>query len=931
MTDQDFGAADFAGLPRKDPKLASESPKNPDSETKSDHAFGHDATVHASKISYNESVFEADLDAHSANTDVESMDGDEDPTLASPGEERILEPARYFDNLNALECNVAANSVLYLYSSNTTTTPISSRSQCSEKGCILRICGKVPSANFADTSNPYLPRHSSNHENCSGIFDLLECRNLLARVMVNAAMMQEARYSNGTFNLLVLDSARSSVARLIPFHVSALNDLFEAFEYICQGYETSHVQSNITRSPRTRIKWPYRALTLKCQNFLIQLCLPQPGDNNPVTVWRRVTHTLDFALLSYAGAHLEAFDEKFLGEERNSFTMHGESRSIRSQTMLDKLYGNSSIVLRRRRLQCLDEFLGRQAVWVFHLDKRRARARDDSRLLLSTRVESLAEIWGPMWKSSPSPNAGKFHEYNIGNGVIIPWNCRKSDAEPLTVQLNDNERFCHWIPSKRYDAEDVEAHQLGIADPFFEGTETLLIGALENSDSCSQSACAMTRLAANLRVNPVCHMSTDDLSRIKSAMWRKMALRQPRTVSAKRYKDSHAVQIQGSAMGFFSVADTITYKRRSGQSMKDALIERWRYGKWNPAELESFSGVEISLCTNNARKQRLMDILRTKTMRKYLSSISFEWADEACKHKYFESLVDPKTFYRSWNICSLYRKYWGKAISACLDALQETGVNEDNLGLSALWVESFDEESKTACDISVNPDDDSDLANGLDQLVFERTEEWIVTLTRSEHNWTGFLHDSTVSLTMAVMDSACLTLDSPVEQVRDCQLGLNNKKHNTVKRLAAEYPVLQTALQINQDLLRNEGLKYENISWSIQDLKKGARFSLGEQGFLTVFMQPKVLAKPVLFMEWHPVKSKKWQELKDVSIHEDLLGKDPEKHHQEYITGKWDVEPLPIIILSKTKKAAWLDSKARNLTHDACAAQAASHVSRLTP
>ena len=57
--------------------------------------------------------------------------------------------------------------------------------------------------------------------------------------------------------------------------------------------------------------------------------------------------------------------------------------------------------------------------------------------------------------------------------------------------------------------------------------------------------------------------------------------------------------------------------------------------------------------------------------------------------------------------------------------------------------------------------------------------------------------------------------------------------------------------------------------------------------------------------------SKKWHELKEVSINEDLLGKCPERHHQEYIRGKWDVEPLPVLILSKSNKVAALEGVER--------------------
>jgi hypothetical protein len=67
-------------------------------------------------------------------------------------------------------------------------------------------------------------------------------------------------------------------------------------------------------------------------------------------------------------------------------------------------------------------------------------------------------------------------------------------------------------------------------------------------------------------------------------------------------------------MGFVSVADAMTYKRRAGQSMKDVLVERWRNGVRNISDLEIYGGVEVSLCTRNARRRRIRQILATQTM-----------------------------------------------------------------------------------------------------------------------------------------------------------------------------------------------------------------------------------------------------------------------------------------------------------------------------
>ena len=57
------------------------------------------------------------------------------------------------------------------------------------------------------------------------------------------------------------------------------------------------------------------------------------------------------------------------------------------------------------------------------------------------------------------------------------------------------------------------------------------------------------------------------------------------------------------------------------------------------------------------------------------------------------------------------------------------------------------------------------------------------------------------------------------------------------------------------------------------------------------------------------MKSKRWQELKDVIINKNLLGRDSGRHHQEYVGGKWDVQPLSILILSESNKVVFRNRK----------------------
>ena len=553
--------------------------------------------------------------------------------------------------------------------------------------------------------------------------------------------------------------------------------------------------------------------------------------------------------------------------------------------------------MRRRSLQCLDVFLGEKPVWVFQLSSNFHR-NDDTRLFLATDIQSLADIWGPVWKSTRDSAPTEIHEYNVGNGVIVPWH-QTSTGYQLPAKTV-TEVFCHWIPSIDCNTKCIEDGQTGVLRKFFRDTDRLLIGA---------------DVGNGLRLIDDCQASMD---LVKDGLRRKGALRVPRTSKSRRYQDAHAVQIQGSAMGFVSIADTVTYKRRKGHSMKDTLVERWRFGPRNPVDLEAYSGVEVSLCTKNARRRRLLHLLDSQTMRNYLKDISFSFISDDCEESYFRALQSPKTFRQLWKRRSDWRLSIGDAVSRCLDALQETGIDGEYHELTALWVDALHEGSiydsdgdKLSC--LEDPAPESSESSIRPNCDFIPTEEWIVTLFRSEHTWTGFLKDSPECLTMAVMSTACLDFDDVQGFGRRC-LAPSPQKDGSTLMWKPGYPVLQTAILLNEDTLKDEGLTcakprpgHKRLYWDTTKLKNGSRFMLGDQGRLTVISAP--MCDCPLIAEWEPVKSVKFQELKNVTINEIALGKNEERHHQEYIRGTWRTSPLDVLLLSKSTKTRFCEAR----------------------
>ena len=115
--------------------------------------------------------------------------------------------------------------------------------------------------------------------------------------------------------------------------------------------------------------------------------------------------TLDFAVLSYARAHIGSVDETYLGARINSFEISSpilvsnQKRAPRSTRV---------IRMRRRSLHCLDQFLHRE-FWVFHLELQDDQDQMNGRLLLATQMATFADIWGTLWKCTRSSKADEIY------------------------------------------------------------------------------------------------------------------------------------------------------------------------------------------------------------------------------------------------------------------------------------------------------------------------------------------------------------------------------------------------------------------------------------------------------------------------------------------------------------------------------------------
>lgn len=835
-----------------------------------------------------------DLELEEDSDDMASVASD-DPALTAASDGRILHPREYFHKLEVLEKEIFDDSS-FLF-----PEIASAAGSTQEKDDLLSSYFSFHFQSRIENNEVVRVIKTSKS---ARLLSLLECYNIIGRTGRSLARLRTAGYLFETLTFLVMerDPFRRRIAKMVKIPVRQVLNLGLTFELTLKGvlYELSALQfgqdsKDIVNSIVEKQDGSHR-LTAQCGEMLSSIDLsPHPPVHvgSPI-VWDCAVQSLQLGVLSYAGAHLQRFDLQLIGSEIPSFQLPiniaYEDSTLRE---ISSRPNRTVITLQRRQFQCLDKLLRSCRPWVFHQN---AFRDDNEPLHLSTSIESLTDLWGPSWKIIGEH--GSIQQYDIGNGSIVPWS-ENAEYHSIYSATNPSEVYCHWISSKDWNEQLIEENQSGLPRKYFLETDTLLIGA--NTEF-------------GLNINQDCTSSPERLSRMKTQLFDQGALRIPRTFRDKRYIDSHAMQVSGTALGIISGTGIVTYKRRVGHTMKDALVERWRHNLRSPLDLEAFSGVEVSFCTRNARRRRLMHLLGSNTMRNYLNTISFNWASEDCELAYFKALRCPKLLRRFWKDHKDWQENVGNAVSICLDALEETGIDDDSGELSALWVESFGGQGDSDGESDGEDHQEGEVVSPPGALVSQAPtvaketdpsfcEEHIVTLFRSEHTWTGFLQDSEESLTMAIVGMTCLDFLHEKGYGRRCpgQRALANDASKS-----KGFAVLQTSLKLNESMLKDEKLKKEQVDsgrktiWDAKDLKRGTSFSLGNHGTLKV-LTASTRTCPVI-AEWSAIKSEIMKEVKNVAINEKMLGRPAERHHCEYIRGSWEAKPLPVLVMSKSAK-----------------------------
>ncbi|KAK1754028.1 hypothetical protein QBC47DRAFT_33470 [Echria macrotheca] len=267
---------------------------------------------------------------------------------------------------------------------------------------------------------------------------------VLVGVSSNLSRLQRAHFCDETINALVMERGRHQVARLTDLSISFIRRFVaRSLEFIdgdeirdhgwstsflrycvdtlgwfglrphsLQDFSHSHARTSSSGSHGNKRQWSHGTVNLALVHAL-----------------RALAYTLDIAVVSFAGAHLEHFDDVYFARPHERHGIYQIPCDADSK---------SSVMIFRRHFECLAGFLGDHPAWVFEVHER-GHVIDLSRnLYLRASPEELANVWGPVWRSEDLSPQGRTR-FLLSRGLIVGW--RHSSNDP---PLLPGEYFCHW-------------------------------------------------------------------------------------------------------------------------------------------------------------------------------------------------------------------------------------------------------------------------------------------------------------------------------------------------------------------------------------------------------------------------------------------------------------------------------------------------------
>lgn len=377
---------------------------------------------------------------------------------------------------------------------------------------------------------------------------------------------------------------------------------------------------------------------------------------------------------------------------------------------------------------------------------------------IRTTIIDLARIWGPIFKASELTEGDYWLWYRLPGGYI-----GASQHRGFEIPVEADEYPSHFSATP-----DGQFGKCPLSEFFMPTLPYLLIGHGLPNGLVPRKSCQMS-LESGLEG---------------------MALQLIGTLKPFRYKDSTSFNVAVGHAGT-QVNWNTQIKTNPGILMKQSLLDRWKLDPKfrNPRLLLLWYGLEVSLCTRNARRCRLVDLIRSRSMVNYLSAIYRpEVGLRTYKIALFEALKssNPNAFVELYDNHPEWQAELGTVVARCLEVLKESGVNRKRDLAAFAFIERFHD------------------------------PEQLAILPRKDHTWVPLLKDSFDSATFAIMSDRCLGYPKPPGQtcrIKDRAVQASKSvletSYTSTKRSDMSRLFRSRGMQVNQRITMRDSSKFK--------------------------------------------------------------------------------------------------------------------------
>ncbi|KAI9656761.1 MAG: hypothetical protein M1821_003400 [Bathelium mastoideum] len=506
------------------------------------------------------------------------------------------------------------------------------------------------------------------------------------------------------FNFLIQDHRRPNVATVFTLSHETLRSLeqdtsqseplfiHEAIPEV--EYEAfSPIKSTSSANARNRLDELSRALIPLLDTSLE---LSPLGESSRLSFLNLVT---SIGIASYAGSHCHDL------APHPAFEPAEELRIC--------INGQPALVCRKRRLACLDGFVG-GPVWIFTTPNSGSHS-----FMLSTSVSDFANLWGPLWGIETNDRPGLLCLFTERGELT------QADLPNLEVLAQEGEIPCHWKRLSHREhlqrrKEIGESITSGISPKRFLSNTSLLIGmpsppqpGFQENQSCSRD---LGETMAKISFDAT-------LAGSHGGGWE---------------LSSRAVTVTGGH--FLTVGGTQTHRSVPASTHKDRIYTILQSARGPTSlfpALRLHVGLEISLCTGNAQRTSLWEALKLSCLTSFQS-----YPD--CDHQFGDLQSMFECICTCWNSTTQVQSVGQQGATTISTGLDEEDKSSSVHGaiLSAL----------------VNLEFTGPLINGFHAYCpfADSAGLYTVQLDRRENGWVELMANNNHTSCLAVMSPRCL-------------------------------------------------------------------------------------------------------------------------------------------------------------------------------